>query len=104
MALGRVGEAASLGQPAEVGNLVPAPELQASGWRGGVDEHRLAESTQVIRAGKRSSGSLLGRVRVARFAVPHAVSARLVADGATELLQGCEIALAGEQEPCPAVV
>src|SRR5713101_8332528 len=104
MALGPRGVAASLGQPAEVGNLIPAPELQASGWRRGVDEHCFAEPAQVVRAGKRSPGSLFGRARIARFAVLHSVGARLVADGAAELLQRGEVALAGEQQPGPAVV
>ncbi len=34
----------------------------------------------------------------------HAVGARLVADGAAELLQGCQIALAGEEKARAAVV
>src|SRR5713101_2080733 len=104
MALGPSGVAASLGQPAKVGDLIPAPEPQTSGWRRGVDEDRLALPTQIVRAGERAPGSLFGRARIASFAMLHSVSARLVADGAAELLQGCEVALAGEQEPCPAVV
>src|SRR5207244_3068903 len=44
------------------------------------------------------------RARVASVAVLHAVSARLIADGAAELFERGQVALAGEEEASPTVV
>ena len=63
------------------------------------------------RARRRSSGlvkrmpdTLLGRVRTSCVAVAEPIGARLVADGAAELLEGRQIALAGEEKASAAVV
>ena len=86
-------------------DLVPAAQGQARGRGIGVDEEGLLTAAKSVGRPKRPAGTGLASGATAP-AVPGArlVEHGLAADGAGEVVEGLEVALAGEQEPGPAVV
>src|ERR1051326_8006559 len=91
---GSAGWKNSVGQPAEVFDLVPAPRSDQRRRSVGVEQHRLAQAAQVVGAHQRPADALFGQTGVASVGVIRPIHPRLVADGAAELVQGLQVALA----------